>query len=160
MHDRRYATHNVGGRRLRQRQQTAYGHGVPSQNSPRGERFAQFIKEARTQAGIPQDTLADRAGVNRTTVIRWESGAAERPDPEQVRRVCEVLGVDARWAAVALGYLTAEEVHGTGGARQSAEIEEVLNILEDPTVPAGKKAEWVAYLKYIRNEAYRGRSAG
>lgn len=153
---RKSATSNVAAHRQKKRPTSTYRRGVPSNKpSPRGEQFAQFIRDARSRAGIPQDTLAERAGVNRTTIIRWESGAAERPDPEQVRRVCAVLGVDPRWAAVALGYLTDEEVRGTGHAPLSLDIEEVLTILQDPAVPPESKNEWVQYLKYLYIKARR-----
>lgn len=36
--------------------------------------FAERIKELRTEAGLTQEQLAEKAGATRMTVIRWERG--------------------------------------------------------------------------------------
>lgn len=155
-----YATGDDGTVRLPQTLHVAYRQHVPSSPNPRGEQFAALIREARSTAGISQDALADRAGVNRSTVIRWEGGDASRPDPDQVRRVCRVLGIDPRRAAVALGYLAPEEVDPVGAARMDPHLEEVLTILQDPAVPASEKDNWIDYLKFLQARArQQGRRA-
>lgn len=148
-------TADDGGLRLPLSNVGPYRHVVPSDTTQRGEQFAALIRQARADAGLSQDALADRASINRSTVIRWESGDASRPDPDQVRRVCLVLGIDPRRAAVALGYLTKDEVEGPQLQQLDPAIEEVLDILQDPTVAEDEKRNWITYLRYLRD---KGRS--
>lgn len=76
----------------------------------RGQAFASLLITARQRRGWTQDQLVKNTGISRSTIIRWESGEAARPDPDHVRAVCTALDIDQRDALVALGYLTAEEV--------------------------------------------------
>ncbi len=46
----------------------------------------------RKQAGLTQETLAERVGVARQTIVKWESGESA-PDLEAAGRLAEVLGV-------------------------------------------------------------------
>ena len=46
----------------------------------------------RKQAGLPQETRAERVGVARQTIVKWESGESA-PDLEAAGRLAEVLGV-------------------------------------------------------------------
>ncbi|MBR6966293.1 MAG: helix-turn-helix domain-containing protein [Clostridia bacterium] len=46
----------------------------------------------RKQAGLTQETLAERVGVARQTIVKWESGEST-PDLEAAGRLAEVLGV-------------------------------------------------------------------
>lgn len=128
--------------------------------------FADLIRTAREAKGWTQEQLEaatadnDGAHVSISTISRWERGLADRPDPEHVRRICAALGVDPRRAAVALGYLTAEEVE-PGAALLDPEIEEVLRIL--PDVPEDERRKWIQYLKYLQqlhNQQKRGQKAG
>lgn len=42
--------------------------------------FAEALREARQQAEMTQEQLAERLGVSKPTVSRWESGAGVRQD--------------------------------------------------------------------------------
>ena len=53
----------------------------------------QIIREARLLAGLSQYDLADRAGVPRPSVARWERGAVE-PGFDTVRRLLRACGFD------------------------------------------------------------------
>ena len=125
----------------------------------RPETFANLIRGAREAKGWSQEQLelATRgiAGehVSVSTISRWERGQAGRPEPEHVRKVCKALGIDPRRAAVALGYLTQEEVEPRRGAELPADIEEVLTILEDPKLPQDDRNKWIDYLKYLHRQA-------
>jgi ribosome-binding protein aMBF1 (putative translation factor) len=66
--------------------------------------FADLIVEARRHKGWDQETLAEQAGLSRTTISRWESGLASSPNPAQVRAVCAALDIDPKVAAQKLGY--------------------------------------------------------
>jgi len=52
------------------------------------------VREMREYAGLTQEGLADRLGVIRVTVERWETGR-RRPRPGMLARVAEVTGAPA-----------------------------------------------------------------
>lgn len=119
-----------------------------------GDAYAHLMRDARIRKNLTQDELADLAGLNRSTVIRWESGRASRPDPQQVRAACRVLGVDPLRAAVALGYLAADDVGPPEPDRRiDPRILEVIEMLEDPLLPPDEVERWV---RYLRQEARGG----
>jgi transcriptional regulator with XRE-family HTH domain len=139
---------------------TAYLQRVPASESPRGDAFGALIRESRQRKGWTQDRLVEESGVSRATITRWEAGDARRPDPEQVRAVCAALGVDPRLAAVALGYLSQEDIAPSGPrSRLDPTIEEVIAILQDPNVADEQKADWIDYLRFLRDRRNR-RAAG
>ena len=49
------------------------------------------IKELREAAGMTQSALAEKVGVDRTSVSKWETGAAF-PASGKLPRIAEVLG--------------------------------------------------------------------
>lgn len=114
--------------------------------------FAELIANARRRKGWSQEDLETHSGVSRSTISRWERGLADKPEPEHVRAVCTVLGVDPRRAAVALGYLTTEEIEGPSRPLLDPAVEEVLDILQDPAVPEDEKKSWITYLRYLRDK--------
>lgn len=52
-----------------------------------------MIREARLQAGLSQEALAERIGVPRQSIARWERGAVE-PGFDTVRRLLRSCGFD------------------------------------------------------------------
>lgn len=50
------------------------------------------IKAARVNAEMTQEELADDIGVNKATVINWESGKSE-PTWSQLKRISELSGI-------------------------------------------------------------------
>jgi transcriptional regulator with XRE-family HTH domain len=54
--------------------------------------FAARLREMRESAGLTQEQLADRAGVKRDAVARWEAGKRE-PGWSSVLALCQALGV-------------------------------------------------------------------
>jgi DNA-binding XRE family transcriptional regulator len=81
--------------------------------------------QARRAAGYTQESLAERLGVDRTTVARWESGEYS-PQPWLRPRMAEAFGVSLS----ALGELVdLDEVEATeragGGAASLAACEQV-----------------------------------
>ncbi|MFY1668537.1 helix-turn-helix domain-containing protein [Plantactinospora sp. WMMB334] len=88
------------------------------QRSPRsehGKAFATLLRSARERAKLRQAEVAEKAGLPLRTIIRWEGGNIDSPKPADVRAVCQVLDVDPRQAAAALGYIDEPE-----GATSSA----------------------------------------
>jgi transcriptional regulator with XRE-family HTH domain len=112
-----------------------------------GITFAQLIATARRARGWSQEELETASGVSRSTLSRWERGQADRPEPEHVRAVCKALGIDPRYAAVSLGFLTEDEIRERGSL--SAELEEILTIIQDPALPQSAREGWIRYLKYL-----------
>lgn len=53
------------------------------------------IKSERALAGITQQDLADRIGVDRSTIVRWENGGKITQD--YVVRMHDVFGCTADW---------------------------------------------------------------
>jgi transcriptional regulator with XRE-family HTH domain len=56
-------------------------------------RSGEIIKEARLLAGLSQDGLAERIGVPRQSIARWERGTVE-PGFDTVRRLLRSCGFD------------------------------------------------------------------
>ena len=88
------------------------------------EWFAGRLRELREAAGWTQDQLAERVGVKREAVARWEAGRRE-PGWSNVLALAEALGVDctaftqppaARPAAVP-GRPRKEQTEGTAPKR-------------------------------------------
>jgi transcriptional regulator with XRE-family HTH domain len=52
---------------------------------------SQLIRERRNRKGWRQDDLAERLGVARNTIIRWEKGN-NQPDEPQRRKLAATLG--------------------------------------------------------------------
>ena len=72
--------------------------------------FADLIITARRDLNLSQDELAVAAGVNRSTIIRWESGHAATADPDPLRSVCHVLDIGYLDALIALGTITTDDL--------------------------------------------------
>lgn len=53
--------------------------------------FGAKLRRFREEAGLSQPALAERAGLSRLSVIRYETGASS-PSWEVVRRLAELLG--------------------------------------------------------------------
>jgi len=128
-------------------------------------RFAELIQLTREQRGWTQDELADRAGVSRPTINRYEQAKTRTPDPETARRIFVALKLDPRRIPVLLGYVTEEEMGLPPEPSRTfhATTEDAIAILEDPAVDSRVKAEWVRYLQ-IRtaddDDARPGRAIG
>jgi transcriptional regulator with XRE-family HTH domain len=113
-------------------------------------RFASLIRETREYRGWSQDDLAERAGVSRPTINRYEQAKTRTPDPETARAIFHALRLDPRRIPVLLGYVTEEEMGLPPESPRMfhATTEEVIAILEDPKVDPKAKAEWLQYLRW------------
>ena len=52
------------------------------------------ILNMRKARGWSQEELADRTGVSRQAVSRWESGSA-KPDADKIIAICDLFGISA-----------------------------------------------------------------
>ena len=77
------------------------------------------ILELRKRAGLSQEELADRLGVSRQAVGKWENGAAT-PDISNVVELSRVFGVTLS------ELLGIEEAEAAGGAGELKKMEELL----------------------------------
>ena len=55
--------------------------------------FAQQLKLLRERAGLSQKELGVKLGVKQQTIGHWESGIRDGPKPDELLRLCEILGV-------------------------------------------------------------------
>jgi transcriptional regulator with XRE-family HTH domain len=88
----------------------------------------EVIREARLLAGFSQQQLAERAGVPRPSIVRWERGTVE-PGFDMTRRVLRACGFDVS--------LVRYEPDEAAEARLSGRLEltpqeRVLAMLGDP----------------------------
>ncbi|WP_245603520.1 helix-turn-helix domain-containing protein [Salinispora cortesiana] len=74
------------------------------------EAFARLLRVQRAKRGLRQEDVADASGVSPHTILQWEAGNGRSPQPAQVRAVCRALGINPLEVAVALGYLSEDEV--------------------------------------------------
>lgn len=145
--------------------ENAYRGAMPD-DKDRGRAFAKLIRDARANSRLTQDAVVTQSGISKSTLIRWEGGRAERPEPDQVRALCKTLNIDPREAAVALGYLQREDLGQSAQPehRVDPSVAEVIEILQDPAVSDEDKTSWVRYLKFLREQARgtgnRRRAAG
>jgi len=56
-------------------------------------RSGEVIREARLQAGLSQEGLAERLGLPRQSIARWERGAVE-PSFETLRQLVRACGFE------------------------------------------------------------------
>jgi transcriptional regulator with XRE-family HTH domain len=121
--------------------------------------FGQLIARARNHKGWTQDDLARNSGISRPTISRWERDAMTgTAEPETVRALCVALDIDPRQAAVSLGYLTVEEIQPTKPL--PAQMQKVLEVLQDPRISDATKKEWIDYLMYLRTKTQSPTNAG
>ena len=52
------------------------------------------VKELRVQKGLTQEELADRVGVSRQAVSKWESGTAD-PSTSNLLALAKLFGISA-----------------------------------------------------------------
>lgn len=117
--------------------------------------FGTLIGDARRAKGWSQDDLEAASGVSRSTISRWERGVSDSPEPPHVRAVCAALGIDPRRAAIALGFLTEDEVSGTA-ARLDPEVEGAMRMLESDSISPAERQGWIDYLKFLYAKGQRG----
>lgn len=101
--------------------------------------LADKIHEARKRAGLSQEELADRLGVTRQAVSKWETGKSV-PDTENIRRMTVVLAVSADYF---LGSGSTEA--GGGPAAGTARAEAAGNPGPSPD-PPGRRLSLLLFL--------------
>lgn len=84
----------IGGREFHCALRVASGlMGGTSHGTPRSSAFGAKLRSARMEAGLTQQQLAERLGVQRPSISRYEDGS-RIPDLETVSRLCDALVLD------------------------------------------------------------------
>lgn len=125
-----------------------YVHDTRDTDDTLGRRLRTLIKTARLEREWTQDYLADLASVSRQTVMRYESGSAEAPRPNELRAVCAALEIDFRDMVIALGYITREEIGMP--PRPSAVpllLRDIARVLNAPEIAEADKAALLAMIE-------------
>ena len=88
--------------------------------------FGDRLAAARDHAGLSQEELATRLGVETSTLQAWEDDTRE-PRANRVSMMCGMLGVSLSWL------LTGEGVHGPGAPEEDGEIadKDIENLLRE-----------------------------
>lgn len=169
---RRWGVENMGADRLNQGGYVTtlipdhvsdlhYSADMPAEEE-RLQRFGELIRTTRETMGWTQDDLAEAAGVSRPTINRYEQGKTHVPEPPTARSIFRALKLDPRRIPVVLGYVSAEELGLPADGPRSFDnlTETAIQILEDPTVSAEEKEEWIEYLRFRmqRNREKRRRA--
>jgi transcriptional regulator with XRE-family HTH domain len=138
--------------------QNGYASGVAQPDTPDIDprlAFARVVREAREQRDWTQDELAEKAGVTRPTIQRWETAKTGTPDPVNARRVFLALGLDPRLIPVILGYVTEQEMGlpPTPARVFAPTVEQAIRLLEDPGIPSAAKRELVEFLQFRADQS-------
>lgn len=119
-------------------------HATPEQRRA----FGAALRVEREEAGLTQQTLADRLGVTGSAVGQWEDEGSTLPDgPAEVFALEEVLGVPAGRLSRHLGF----------GPYGGAEVDAVAAIEEDPDLTPERRDELVALYHLYLSRSKRGK---
>lgn len=73
------------------------------------------IAQARKEAGLSQQAVANRFGISRAAVAQWENGDTF-PGSSKLEGLADVLGVSLEWIATGRGHRQAAVAGSEGGA--------------------------------------------
>src|SRR5688572_10886743 len=66
--------------------------------------LGRHLTRLRKAAGLSQEQLAEKAGVHKSVVSRFESGEFRRPQPDKLARLAEALQADLEDFYALIGY--------------------------------------------------------
>lgn len=72
--------------------------------------FASRIREARQNARLTQEQLADRFGISSQAVQQWETGRS-KPEHDRIPELATILNVNVLWLAFGIGLREQNETH-------------------------------------------------
>ena len=96
--------------------------------------FGERIYNLRKKSGLSQEEFADKLGVSRQAVSKWETGQSV-PDSEKAAAIGAFFGVSLDWL-----------INGTENAASAPAVPEAPAVSEAPAPPAKKRAGWVKAL--------------
>lgn len=123
-----------------------------AEEESRGRRFGQLLKEHREAKGLKQEEAAEKSGVHLSTYSRWERGIVRNPIPEDIRAVCEAVGLSTITANVVLGSVAPEEAERLPEPprRFDPRVEKAIAILEDDAMDDDTRQSALDYLEFLR----------
>lgn len=107
-------------------------------------KLSEKIYDARKKAGLSQEVLAERLGVSRQAVSKWETGDSE-PETNKLKPLAECLGVSVDWLLSAEAP-AAEAPHATSSPSQEHAAPEWLEHLPRHLGRLVKRFGWLAGL--------------
>lgn len=122
-----------------------------------GNAWASWLRTHREAAGLTRQELAERAGVGRVTVWRWETGASKPEQAEVVQRVAEALGSPGTRAMVAAGFMPDTRMPALFGESMPVDpnVEWLLSRLTHPATPDGERETIRIFLEGLRHTIER-----
>ena len=104
---------------------------IPKSHIGRMKTIGVRIREARERLGLTQQQLADRVGVDQSTVSGWERDDKRRPARDLMPSVARALGRTAEW-------LEGREGAGLSDRARSYDIEDAVAEPAEENLPAGE----------------------
>lgn len=92
--------------------------------------LSESIRIARRRAELDQDQLAEKVGVSRQLVSKWERGKSV-PDLVQATRLAHVTGMPITWFSDVID-LTDQELSASGWTRRMGQVDYDEPTLFDP----------------------------
>lgn len=133
---------------------SAYGVHVRNTSGPGRDRWATLVGRAREAAGLTKVAMAQRIGVDRATITRWEQGVTRPESADVVQRVADLLGLDLDEALAAAGLRPSEERRQQQPREQTdPDVLAFYKLLADPDVPASIKDQARAMLRLLAEMA-------
>lgn len=111
--------------------------------------LSEKIIELRRRNGWSQEQLAERLGVSRQSVSKWESGQSQ-PELERIVDLCKLFGVSA-------DALIRDEFTLDGGSPSAKEEECIVEevIIDDPSTVVMAPDDTYAYVAHRRSIAHK-----
>lgn len=94
----------------------------------------QRIKKARKKAGLTQQSLADKIGVSRTSVLQWERGEVKDIKAQYLVRVANATGSSMKYLAVGDDQHFVGEPHAPYGQEVESDKIEVQSIHQNQSI--------------------------
>ncbi|MEU4772926.1 helix-turn-helix transcriptional regulator [Micromonospora sp. NPDC023644] len=123
--------------------------------TPERGNWATYVTRVREHVGMTKSELARRLGVDRGTVIRWESGKSRPEDAVVVTAFAELFDLDVDEALTAAGL----RVSATPAARPNRDapldpdLKVIMRRLTNPDVSEAEKTTIRATLRYLAQVA-------
>lgn len=131
-----------------------YGVHVRNTSGPGRDRWATLVGRAREAAGLTKVAMAQRIGVDRATITRWEQGVTRPESADVVQRVADLLGLDLDEALAAAGLRPSEERPPQQPREPTdPDVLKLLKLLADPDTPDATKVQIRAMMRALADLA-------
>lgn len=143
-----------------------YGVHVGNTATPDRGTWAALVTATRERVSMTKSELARRLGVDRTTVIRWESGKNRPEDAATVQAFADLFGLDVDDVLAAAGLRVGTPAPGRPASDPplDPDVLIIMRRLSNPSASDAEKATIRATLRYLaeladRTERGEGRAA-